>query len=773
MARIDALGRRLGGAKRQVRLRLILCVLGLTMVAFAATLVVTFRQSMAYVDELDRANDRKLVANFVERAGTGSIAQQKVQLTWDESFKATVLRRDIVWADRNIGQVMWSNFNYDHMFLLSPEGDLIRAWNEGQPAGGEDFAPLRAQVRAGLAEIERGGHILGRPAEFRRIGDTTWPFDAAGAPLPRWTSMLVDYQGKPGLLTISSILPDRDYGLLKARPGNLVSIRFFDAGFLARVSRGLLLDDMRFSASPPPDDDGLNSFAIVGSQGERLGWLVWKSVPRSALVRARVVPLFVVFLLCMVAMLAGAVAVIRALLTTTRELRASETQAHHNALHDAMTGLPNRAQFLQKLKEKLERRAVRGGDEDDLGIVAYFDPDHFKMINDTPGHHVGDELICQVAQRVRDRLGDGDVLARLGGDEFVLLRSARRSSPSARELGADIVRLCSEPFQVFGHSITVSASCGISWAPDHSTDPGELLRNADIALYRAKHRGRGRWRAFTPEMEDSVRWRHELESELREAVEQDQLHMVYQPIVAIDSGRIVSCEALLRWSHPQRGEIGPGVFVPVAEQSGLMEVLGAWVIGRVFADSRGWAGPGVSINLSPLQLMSRGFIAQLRGLVERHGIDPRRYTFEVTEGILLDRSDRVLAVLAELRTMGFSVVLDDFGIGFSSLGYLRTFKFDGIKVDRLFVQNIENDLDGHAILRAISALGRDLQMKIVAEGVETALQRDLVRAAGCDLIQGHYYWRALDVATLERALADGTGESEAGEGGAGRMAWAG
>lgn len=753
MIAIDGFGRgSVGEAARQIRLGLVLSLLAITLIAFTATLVVTFRQSLAYVDELDRASERKLVANYLERAGIGSVTKQKVQLTWDDGFKATTLRGDMAWTDKHIGEFMTSSFGYDYMFLVRPEGDLIRAWRKGKPGGTQDFLALRPHIMTGLAQMGGKGQIFGNPAEFRQLGDTKWPFDAAGAPLARWSSLLIHYQGKPAMVTITSILPDKDPHLLRSRPSNLAAVRFFDEAFFQRLSRGLMLSEVHFSTGPP-DDETLNSHVIVGSGGERLGWLVWKATSHSALIKARVVPLFLSFVLSLLAILLGAVLVIRTLLQTTRELKASETQAHHSALHDAMTGLPNRANFLQNLRQRLETYARDEANRDELIVIAYFDLDHFKMINDTLGHHVGDELICQVAQRFRSRMPEGDILARLGGDEFVLMRAAHRRTPQARYIGSEIVDICGEPFQIFGQTLTVSASCGVSWAPDQSLDPGELLRNADIALYRAKQRGRGRWRAFTPEMETSVRWRHDLECELREAIEQDQLHMAYQPIVAIDTGRIVACEALLRWNHPHRGEIGPGVFVPVAEHSGLMVALGAWVVGRVFADSRDWTGHTVSINLSPLQLMSRGFLAQLRTLVETYGVDPRRYTFEITEGILLDRSDRVLAVLAELRDMGFSVALDDFGVGFSSLSYLRTFKFDGIKVDRLFVQNIENDLDGHAILRAIATLGRSLNMKIVAEGVETSLQNELVRAAGCDLVQGHFYWSAQPAVEIERLIA--------------------
>ncbi len=752
MNSIRNIGQRVAGnAKRQVSVGLVVSTMLFTLFAITAILAAVFFHAIKYVDELDRASERKLVANYLERAGSASIAQQKVQLTWDDAFKAVANGRDMAWADTYLGDFLWSNFHYDRQFLVTPHGRLVRAWADGKVAREEIFEPVRKYVRFDLKTMAGNHGVFGEPAEFRQLRDTKWPFDVKGRPLTRWSTSFISYQGRPAMLTIASILPDTDFNMLTQSPDNLVAVRFLDDAFLSRMSDGLLLN--KVAVSNRPHEGGLaNSFAISGQGGERLGWLTWTTEPRSKLVQAKVVPLFVSFILFLLAMLVGGVAIVRTLLRTTRELTASEAQAHHNALHDAMTGLPNRAQFFQGLKSRLEQR--ESGNNDDLVIVLYFDLDHFKYINDTLGHHVGDELICQVARRVREQLHDGDLLARLGGDEFVLMRSARRGSPGARDIGRDMIRLLGEPFTIFGHVVNVTASCGISWAPDHSSDPGELLRNADIALYRAKHRGRGRWRIFTPDMDASVRWRHELEVELRRALAHDELHMVYQPIVATDSRQIEGLEALLRWDHPDRGEIGPGVFVPIAEQSGLMEELGRWVLRRVFAESGAWPSEVISINLSPLQIMSRGFVEELRILVDSCSVNPSRYIFEVTEGILLDRADLVLSVFEKLREMGFRIALDDFGTGFSSLSYLRMFRFDHIKIDRSFVQNIENDIGAHAILRAITSLGRSLRMKIVAEGVETNLQHDLVMAAGCELVQGHHYWHAMAPHQVTELLGD-------------------
>ena len=277
-----------------------------------------------------------------------------------------------------------------------------------------------------------------------------------------------------------------------------------------------------------------------------------------------------------------------------------------------------------------------------------------------------------------------------------------------------------------------------------------MLRNADIALFEAKARGRARYRRFTEEMDATIRWRRDMESELRRAIACNHLSMVYQPIVNVADGTIASFEALVRWHHPERGEISPGTFVPVAEQAGLMPELGQWVLRRVFADSHDFGAAEISINLSPLQLVAREFIPGLRTLMDEERVDPSRFTFEITEGVLLDRSARVLGLLGELQDMGFRIALDDFGTGYSSLAYLRSFQFDRIKIDRSFVQGIESDVDAQSILRAIVALGRTLRMKVVAEGVETLLQQQLVHAAGCQYIQGFLYWRAL---TPEQVVA--------------------
>jgi len=437
--------------------------------------------------------------------------------------------------------------------------------------------------------------------------------------------------------------------------------------------------------------------------------------------------------------------------TDITERKAAEARIYKLAFHDALTGLGNRA----LLRERLERILGEPRERQRPGALLLIDLDDFKTLNDSSGHDMGDLLLKEVACRLMGCVRMGDSVARFGGDEFVVLRRGEGGRAMANQIGAQIIHSMDEPFTIAGNAISATCSCGISWGPAQSEDPGELLRRADIALYRAKQRGRGRYRCFTPDMDASVKLRLELETELRRAIARDELSMAYQPIVAFAGGHgdgnkplITGVEALLRWNHPERGAIRPDLFVPVAEQGGLMIALGNWVLRHVFTECSTWPACDISVNLSPIQLMAGGFVKTIAAIVDETGMDPYRVVLEITEGVMLDRSEHVLRVLGQLTEMGFRIALDDFGSGYSSLSYLRQFEFERIKIDRSFISNIEGDADAQAILCAIASLGHSLRMKVVAEGVETEAQGAVVRAAGCELIQGFLYWRPMPAADV-------------------------
>ncbi|MCW1381249.1 bifunctional diguanylate cyclase/phosphodiesterase [Novosphingobium sp. KCTC 2891] len=720
----------------------------LALVALSGALVAAFNHSTRVADDLAREDERVLARRYVDRAMRAFVATQKVQLTWDDAMNGAVLRDDVAWSNYYLGQFFWNNFGTDELFLVRPDGSMVHGWREGRTADAAAFAQVRRDVGALLAAAQKDGATFGQPAAMRSLADTVWPVDAHGRPLTRWAARPVLHNGRPAFLAVASIVPDRDYALLRAQPNYVASLRYIDTGTLIQMRQDLLLPQLHFGTERPAVH--FNVISLSGIGGGKIGWLGWVAKTPGPKIVRRTAPLLATYILFFLGVMVGGAIIVRRMRRTAQELSASEAQAQHNALHDAMSGLPNRVHYMQKLRSELAD-CITGRAKGDV-FVAYIDIDSFKVVNDTLGHHVGDELVRQVALRLRRMLPTGDFLSRFGGDEFVLMRRAEGGGAAADTFGRQLMQVMREPFVISGNSLEVTCSCGISWGPEQSEDPGELLRRADIALYRAKQRGRSRYRRFTRDMDASVKLRREMEMELRRAITRDELSVAFQPIVGIDSAEIDGFEALLRWNHPERGEIRPGLFVPIAEQAGLMIPLGNWMLRHVFAECRDWPACDVSVNLSPLQIMAGDFLKTIAGIVTETGVDPRRIVLEVTEGIMLDRSDHVVTVLRELNRMGFRIALDDFGIGYSSLSYLRSFQFDRIKIDRSFVQNIEGDMDAHSILCAIVSLGHTLRMKVVAEGVETDVQRRLVQAAGCELVQGHLFWQALPVADARALL---------------------
>lgn len=719
----------------------------LALVSLTGALIAAFQHSTSVADDIARYDERVLARRYLDRAMRNFVATQRVQLTWDEAMENAVLSDNTAWSNYYLGQFFWNNFNTERLFLVRADGTLVHAWNRGRPADTASYASWRGDVRALLAAAQEMDATFGEPASMRQLADGAWPIDAQGRPLTRWSARPVLEDGKPAFLAVASIVPDRNYAMLTRQPAYVVSLRTIETTTLAQMKQDLQLPELRFTTTRPPES--WNTVPLTSANGARVGWVSWIAKTPGPRIVQRTAPLLATYILFFLGVILGGAILVRRMRRAARELLASEAQAQHNALHDAMSGLPNRVHYMQRLRSGLSA-CIEGRVPGDV-FVAYLDIDSFKVVNDTLGHHVGDELVRQVALRLRRMLPAGDFLSRFGGDEFVLMRRAEGGRVAADRLGQQIMDMMREPFLISGNNLEVTCSCGISWGPEQSEDPGELLRRADIALYRAKQRGRARYRRFTRDMDASVKLRREMEMELRRAIARDELSVAFQPIVAIASAEIQGFEALLRWSHPERGEIRPGLFVPIAEQAGLMIPLGNWMLRHVFRECRDWPSCDVSVILSPLQIMAGDFLQTMAAIVAETGVDPRRIVLEVTEGIMLDRSDHVITVLRELNRMGFRIALDDFGIGYSSLSYLRSFQFDRIKIDRSFVQNIEGDMDAHSILCAIVSLGHTLRMKVVAEGVETEIQRRLVQAAGCELVQGHLFWKALPV-TEARAL---------------------
>jgi diguanylate cyclase (GGDEF)-like protein/PAS domain S-box-containing protein len=444
----------------------------------------------------------------------------------------------------------------------------------------------------------------------------------------------------------------------------------------------------------------------------------------------------------------GRQAVLEAAIDMT-ERRRAEARIAHMAHHDALTGLPNRVLFRDRLGEAIARHD-RDGEE---AVLLCLDLDKFKIVNDTLGHPVGDALLREAAERIAGCLRTDDLVARLGGDEFAILVRGTDLPVLADGLIARVIAELGRPFRLEGQDCHIGTSIGVACLPRDGTDPETLMKNADLALYRAKAEGGSTFRCFEPEMDAWVQARRRRENELREAFARGQFSLVYQPLMDARADRILAFEALLRWHHPEHGPVSPAEFVPLAEETGLIVPIGAWVMQTAFAEAAAWPETiRLAVNLSPIQFRNRNLVETVRAALATSCLDPRRLELEITESVLLADSAANLAVLHELRAMGIRIAMDDFGTGYSSLGYLRSFPFDKIKLDRSFVSQVGENTHCTAIVRAVASLGASLGIATTAEGVETAEQLAMLRAEGYDEVQGFLFSRAVPAREARRLI---------------------
>jgi diguanylate cyclase (GGDEF)-like protein/PAS domain S-box-containing protein len=432
------------------------------------------------------------------------------------------------------------------------------------------------------------------------------------------------------------------------------------------------------------------------------------------------------------------------------ERKRAEARVAHMAHHDALTGLPNRVLLRLRMEEALARMRRTGKGAATLCI----DLDNFKSVNDTLGHPCGDHLLQRIAERIRGVTRDEDTAARLGGDEFAILMTSVDEPAEVAALARRFLAEIGEPFDVMGHQVLIGASVGIALAPGDGDDADRVLKNADLALYRAKAEGKGAFRFFEAEMDARAQARRRLEKDLRQAMLAGTLEIHYQPLVHLENGQVSGLEALLRWPHPERGFIPPSEFIPVAEETGLIAPLGAHVLRQACTDACKWpAHVKLAVNLSPLQFRTGNLFVAVKQALEQTGLSPRRLELEITETLLLEKADHVLETLHALRALGVSISMDDFGTGYSSLSYLRSFPFDKIKIDRSFVHDLGSNAEGQAIVRAILSLGSSLGITITAEGVETDAELACLQAAGCREGQGYLFSKAQPQAEILKFLA--------------------
>jgi len=517
--------------------------------------------------------------------------------------------------------------------------------------------------------------------------------------------------------------------------------RDIDPRFIRMVEQSARLKDLKFDSAP--SDDGREIQPVIDANGRIAGFFTWQKTAPMAETADAILPFVAILALALSGFAGFSVWHLR---RSNRELVESEAQARRAADQDKITGLPNHAKMLEHLDLALAER-MNG----ETTTFAMIEIDGMADVTANFGVLGSDELIIALADRIREAAPEGAICGRIGSDEFAMLLTAPDAADVGKMISAMIESIARPHW--FDTVVRVSAHVGYAQAPHHAATRGELTRRAELALRAAALKGPGTSVAFETPLDTVSADQKFIQRELPRAVSANELELHYQPIIAAHGGRIVGVEALLRWTHPQRGSIGPAVFIPIAEQMGLMDVIGAFVLRRALQEAKRWPDLYIAVNLSPLQVRDGSIVDTVRSALAESGVPPSRLMLEITEGVLIDNPEEMVRRIEDLHALGVRVALDDFGSGYSNLSYLQRFPLDKLKIDRSFVTALGSSANGGVIIQAIVALGRALGLSILVEGVETEQQRVLLRLAGCDEMQGFLFARPAPAAAIDRLIA--------------------
>jgi diguanylate cyclase (GGDEF)-like protein len=665
------------------------------------------------------------------------VLQQKSDAVWTplvRTLEAPV--PDRAWLAQNTGSWLFDNFNLQEMYILGRQDRPVFASIAGEPVDADAFGRRAAAVAGLLRDLRAHRAPAGQP-----VGAVAMPLHVAG---------IADIGGQPAFVSVMAI--GEPGPPLRLTDDVMVNIRVLDADFLHSIARRYMLSDLHFVRAGRPAQSRY-VIPLTSYDGAALGSLVWTpELPGSRILRV-LMPISAILVAILYGLILWLIVrlwrAVKAQSLAITELQASEAQAQHLASHDVLTGLANRA----LLDDRLDQ-AMTGARRGELVALLALDLDRFKNVNDTFGHAAGDGLLKQVAARLGGLLRPTDTIARVGGDEFCIVLTDIRVDIDVEALCQRILSAIRRPFEVFGREVFVGMSIGVALAPEVTLDRGELLRKADIALYAAKAAGRNCARFFNTTMDESVKVRQQIEDDLRHALDHGgQLFLDYQPQIDARSHEIIGLEALVRWNHPDLGIVPPGRFVAVAEDTGLIDALGAWVIGEAARAAARWPDLFMAVNLSPVQFRAADFADRVIAIVAAAGCAPSRIELEITERVLLDDDEHCKSTLDRLRRAGFRIALDDFGSGYSSLSYLRRFTVDKIKIDRSYTESLGQNADSAAIVTSVVTLGRMLGLTVAAEGVETHDQLQALADAGCHELQGYLFSKPVSMAEVEAMLA--------------------
>ena len=631
---------------------------------------------------------------------------------------------DADWVGRRIGPWLETYYHSDVEVIVDGD-DRILYVNARDPAD-TDASKLAADVAPSL-DFLRG--------KLNALPDRTIQLLEAQDPArPGRSAVLVRrFKDKPAFVSAVAVGSDADLAGGNATAPIVLSVKYINNRLLKNIGVHLQLAGLRV-IDDTTEADGDRVIQLADQQGATIANIAWSPTRPGAAVVQSVVP-FIAVALAGFALLVGLV--FRHMRRTSQEIDAGERQLRHLALHDPVCGLPNRIYFSDRLERVIN--AVRSGGP--TAAVFYIDLDHFKDVNDTLGHHIGDELILNVTQRLSRIMRAEDLVARLGGDEFAIITDCESDSYSLQAIAQRIITAVCAPYAISGHNIIIGASIGIAVIDRRVGDAADILRYADMALYRAKNEGRNRACIYDAAMDADLSSRKLLEGDLLKAIQNNEIRAAYQPIVNSAGDVLIGVEALARWTHPVHGEIPPVRFIPIAEHSGLIVELGEYMLRRACFEAKDWPKITIAVNVSPLQFRRSDFVDVVERIIAETQFDPNRLELELTESTLLGNLETAELSMLRLKAIGVRFALDDFGTGYSSLLYLRRFPFDKLKIDSSFVRSIETAPDAAAIVHAVVSLGRGLGMRVTAEGVENAEQHLFLRAAGVHSMQGYRFGR--------------------------------
>lgn len=715
----------------------LVAVVGLLVAAAMAALLGAVILVAERVDESAVSREQELLKATLSGIDT-RIRSDLTGITINESSLTESTPEQARWLHRHFGGRLYQGGLYDLAFVFGAQDNPI-------------YSNIGGELVSNLTKFDVDQKLI------KLIGDVRTSYEGAIAigdllaaagetippPAPVYGSIFTRIDNRPAIIAAVAASP------LSMRGDSAVSISpivavvaFLDQHMVREIEHEMAITGIRVDQSQRAKEGEL-AFEVPMEGGETSAWLYWRANRPGSAILARIAPS-----LGVITLFFGFITliVLRTMRKSTQELAISERRAVEMAYRDPLTGLANRVRLVETLKDQIPKLAP--GQK--LGLF-FLDLDGFKYINDTLGHPVGDELLAMVGERIEGILGSKGMTVRFGGDEFAVLAPISQTDEIGR-IAARIIETVRQPVNAADHMLHVGVTLGVSLVPDHGTEPEELLRRADIALYKAKAEGRGTYRMFELADETVLQSRRAIERDIERAMWHDEFFTVYQPLYSADGERLEGVETLVRWQHPERGLVPPADFIHVAEKSGLIVRLDEWVLRKACEHGAQWPEISVAVNMSPSNFRHSNLAERVKRVVEETGFDPRRLEIEITEGMLLNANDEVLFDLQELREFGIRFAIDDFGTGYSSLGYLGSFPIDKIKIDQSFVQNLGVKEDAAAIVECVARLGRALGLVVTAEGVETAAQHRFVRAAGCQQVQGYMLSKPIRPAEISELL---------------------